>query len=171
MIDPVKILKRAWYILWSYRALWVFGLILAIAAGGSSSQGSNNSGTSYEQGSGESIPTPQSLQEALRDAQRELSQLFQRGIPEADITGQELTTFLWVIGAFVLVSRGEDRAGGRSRDPLLSSAFEAILGAIYLDRGFRAAQAFVNQLAQRDLSAFVWTSTAGQEIARLPAGR
>ncbi len=103
MIDPVKILKRAWYILWSYRALWVFGLVLAIAAGGSSSQGSNNSGTSYEQGSGESIPTPQSLQEALRDAQRELSQLFQRGIPEADITGQELTTFLWVIGAFVLV--------------------------------------------------------------------
>jgi hypothetical protein len=103
MIDPVKILKRAWYILWSYRALWVFGLILAIAAGGSSSQGPNNSGTSYEQGSGESIPTPQSMQEAFRDAQRELNQLFQRGIPEADITGPELTTFLWVIGAFVLV--------------------------------------------------------------------
>lgn len=103
MIDPVKILKRAWYILWSYRALWVFGLILAIAAGSSGSQGSNNSGTNYEQSSGEGIPTPQSLQEALRDAQRELSQLFQRGIPEADITGQELTTFLWVIGAFVLV--------------------------------------------------------------------
>ena len=49
------------------------------------------------------------------------------------------------LGQFVLVSRGEDRAGGRSRDPLLSSAFEAILGAIYLDRGFRAAQAFVKR--------------------------
>lgn len=102
MIDPVKILKRAWYILWSYRALWVFGLILAIAAGGSGSQGSNN-GSGYEQDSGGGVPTPQSLQEALRDAQRELSQLLQSGIPEANITGQELTTFLWVIGAFVLV--------------------------------------------------------------------
>lgn len=49
------------------------------------------------------------------------------------------------LGALVLVSRGEDRAGGRSRDPLLSSAFEAILGAIYLDRGFRAAQGFVKR--------------------------
>ena len=49
------------------------------------------------------------------------------------------------LGQFVLVSRGEDRAGGRSRDPLLSSAFEAILGAIYVDRGFRAAQAFVKR--------------------------
>jgi hypothetical protein len=42
-MDPVKILKRAWHILWSYRALWVFGLILALAAGSASSQGSNNS--------------------------------------------------------------------------------------------------------------------------------
>ena len=49
------------------------------------------------------------------------------------------------LAQFVLVSRGEDRAGGRARDPLLSSAFEAILGAIYLDRGFRAAQAFVKR--------------------------
>ncbi len=101
-MDPVKILKRAWYILWSYRALWVFGLILAIAAGSSSGQGSNN-GTRYEQGSGEGTPTPQSMQEAFRDFQRELNKLFEQGIPEADLTGQALTTFLWVIGAFVLV--------------------------------------------------------------------
>jgi hypothetical protein len=102
MLDPVKILKRAWYILWSYRALWVFGLILAIAAGSSSGQSSNN-GSRYQQNSGESMPTPQSMQEALRDAQRELSKLFEEGIPDMDITGQALTTFLWVIGAFVLV--------------------------------------------------------------------
>ncbi len=31
----------------------------------------------------------------------------------------------------------------------------------------RAAQAFVNQLADRDVSAFAWTSPAGQEIERL----
>ena len=34
-MDHIKILKSAWYILWSYRALWVFGLILALAGAGS----------------------------------------------------------------------------------------------------------------------------------------
>ena len=101
-MDPVKILKRSWYILWSYRALWVFGLILALAAGSASSQGSNNS--RYEQSSGETTQlTPQSVQQAFRDFRLEINKLFEQGIPEADITGQALTTFLWVIGAFVLV--------------------------------------------------------------------
>jgi hypothetical protein len=102
-MDPVKILKRAWYILWSYRALWVFGLILAIAAGSSSSNGSNNS-SRYEQNSGGNTQvTPQSMQQAFRDFQHEVNKLFQQGIPDMKISGQELTTFLWVIGAFILV--------------------------------------------------------------------
>lgn len=29
-MDHIKILKRAWHILWSYRTLWVFGIILAL---------------------------------------------------------------------------------------------------------------------------------------------
>jgi hypothetical protein len=103
MIDPIKILKRSWYILWSYRALWVFGLVLALAAGSSSGQGSNN-GSRYEQNSGDhSQMTPQSFQEAFRDAQHELQKLFTQGIPDAHISGHELSTFLWIIGAFVLV--------------------------------------------------------------------
>ena len=28
-MDNMKILKRAWYILWNYRTLWIFGFILA----------------------------------------------------------------------------------------------------------------------------------------------
>ncbi len=39
MIDFGKILKRAWHILWSYKVLWIFGILLAIFAG--SSSGSN----------------------------------------------------------------------------------------------------------------------------------
>ncbi|MBN1876415.1 MAG: hypothetical protein JXA33_19480 [Anaerolineae bacterium] len=41
MMDHVKILKRAWHILWSYRALWIFGIILALttASGGGGSSG------------------------------------------------------------------------------------------------------------------------------------
>jgi hypothetical protein len=102
-MDPVKILKRAWYILWSYRALWVFGLILAIAAGSSGGNGSNN-GSRYEQNSRHNTqPTPESMQQAFRDFQHEVNKLFEQGIPDLKISGQQLTTFLWVIGAFILV--------------------------------------------------------------------
>lgn len=34
MFDIKKILSRSWHILWSYRMLWVFGFILALATGG-----------------------------------------------------------------------------------------------------------------------------------------
>ena len=100
MMDPVKILKRAWHILWSYRALWVFGLILALAAGSSSGNSGNNSGYRMNDSS---QATPQSVQEAFRSMQNELHTLFERGIPEVNITGGDVTTFLWVIGAFVFV--------------------------------------------------------------------
>lgn len=100
-MDPVKILKRAWYILWSYRALWVFGLILALAAGSSAGRGNNSR---YEQSSGQnSQVTPQSVQQAFREFQNEVHKLFEQGIPEVHITGREITALLWVIGAFVLV--------------------------------------------------------------------
>ncbi|MBL7062673.1 MAG: hypothetical protein ISS49_00510 [Anaerolineae bacterium] len=33
-MDHIKILKRAWETTWRYRALWVFGIILALTAGG-----------------------------------------------------------------------------------------------------------------------------------------
>ena len=43
-MDHIKILKRAFNITWVYRALWVFGIILALTTGGnsgSSSQGAD----------------------------------------------------------------------------------------------------------------------------------
>lgn len=100
MLDPVKILKRAWHILWSYRALWVFGLILALAAGSSSG---NSGNSSRYQINDSSQATPQSIQDAFRSMQSEMHQLFAHGIPDAHITGRDVTAFLWVIGAFVLV--------------------------------------------------------------------
>lgn len=101
MLDPVKILKRSWHILWSYRALWVFGLILAMAAGGASSNGSN-SNYRQDQGAPQQL-TQHDIQQGLQDFKQELNKIFEQGIPEADISGPALTTFLWVIGAFVLV--------------------------------------------------------------------
>jgi len=102
-MDPVKILKRSWHILWSYRALWVFGLILALAASGAN-RPSNNSSYQIDQGSDTASQlTPESLQQAFNDAQREMNTLLERGIPENNISGESLTTFLWVVGIFFLV--------------------------------------------------------------------
>lgn len=44
------------------------------------------------------------------------------------------------------LGRGEETQGGRERDSLLSDAFEALLGAIFLDGGYRAAQQTVGRL-------------------------
>ncbi len=41
---------------------------------------------------------------------------------------------------------GEEEAGGRQRDPNLCDAFEAVVGAVYLDGGIAAARAFVEPL-------------------------
>ena len=43
----------------------------------------------------------------------------------------------------IILGKGEEAQGGRDRDSLLSDAFEALLGAIYLDGGFEAAQSVV----------------------------
>ena len=100
-MDPIKILRRAWYILWSYRALWVFGLILALATAGSS--GGGNNGMQYQADGNNHQPTPQSMQEFFRDFNREMEKLFNEGIPEMDISREALTTFLWIIGIFVVI--------------------------------------------------------------------
>ena len=43
----------------------------------------------------------------------------------------------------LLLSKGEAKDTGRARDIILANAFEAVLGAIYLDQGYESAEAFV----------------------------
>ncbi len=51
------------------------------------------------------------------------------------------------------LGEGEIRSGGRERPSILADALEAILGAVYLDAGFDAANALVRRLYQSvDLS-------------------
>ncbi len=47
------------------------------------------------------------------------------------------------LGEHLILSRGEEMNGGRERPSTLADAFEALLGAIFLDRGFAAAQDFI----------------------------
>jgi ribonuclease-3 len=47
------------------------------------------------------------------------------------------------VGEVLLLGRGEEGSGGRTKASILADAFEAILGAVYLDAGWDAARALV----------------------------
>jgi len=47
------------------------------------------------------------------------------------------------LGGHLILSRGEDSSGGRERPSILADAFEALLGALFLDGGFDAAREFI----------------------------
>ncbi len=49
------------------------------------------------------------------------------------------------LGEHLIVSRGEESHGGRERPSALADAYEAVLGAIYLDGGYTAARQFVSR--------------------------
>ncbi len=46
---------------------------------------------------------------------------------------------------YLLLSRGEAKDNGRARGVLLANAFEAVVGAIYLDQGYEAARGFITK--------------------------
>jgi len=50
------------------------------------------------------------------------------------------------IGRFMRLGYGEEENGGRERTPLLCAAFEAVIGAIYLDQGLQEVQKLMQPL-------------------------
>lgn len=61
------------------------------------------------------------------------------------VKGETLARFAFAIDLppQLLMSRGEEAARGRERAPLLAGAFEALIGALYLDQGLDAARALI----------------------------
>ena len=55
------------------------------------------------------------------------------------------------LGDYLLLSKGEDMTGGRERDSILSDAFEAVIGAIYLDGGLDSAWRFIENSLLQDI--------------------
>lgn len=52
---------------------------------------------------------------------------------------------------FIYLGKGEENSGGRNRDSIISDAFEAVIGAIYLDGGMDAATKFINTFVLNDI--------------------
>jgi ribonuclease-3 len=57
------------------------------------------------------------------------------------------------IERYILMSRGEAKDTGRARELILEDAFEAIIGAVYLDQGMEAARAFIQKTVLKDAHA------------------
>lgn len=55
------------------------------------------------------------------------------------------------LGRYILMGRGEESSGGRERTSTLADAFEALIGAIYLDGGLDAARSFILAQMRGDL--------------------
>jgi len=47
------------------------------------------------------------------------------------------------LGQYLLLGKGEERTGGRDRPSVLADAFEALVGAMFLDRGLKTTADFV----------------------------
>ena len=58
------------------------------------------------------------------------------------------------LGEFLLVGKGEEATGGRYRDSILASAFEAVVAAVYLDLGYTEANLFLLQTISEELDQF-----------------
>ena len=56
------------------------------------------------------------------------------------------------LGRHLLMGRGEEASGGRQRDSTLGDAFEALLGAIYLDSDLETARRFILEEMRHDLA-------------------
>ncbi len=103
MIDIGKILKRAWQILWSYRILWIFGILLALTTGSGSggSGGGNGASNSTFNGSNGNPGINWNSSPFLHD----LYIWFQQNIePLLLHPGQYIATFVWIgAGLFLFI--------------------------------------------------------------------
>ena len=70
---------------------------------------------------------------------------------------------------YIMLGKGEDLTGGRTRDSIISDALEALIGAIYLDGGFANAKEFVTSFILNDLESkqlFYDSKTILQEVVQ-----
>jgi ribonuclease-3 len=55
------------------------------------------------------------------------------------------------LGDHLFLGRGEEAAGGRRRPTNLAAVFEAVVGAVYIDRGLKQAESFIYRALAQEL--------------------
>ena len=77
------------------------------------------------------------------------------------------------LGEYLLLGKGEEATGGRTRDSVTSDALEALIGAVYLDGGFTSAKEFIHKFVLTDLEdkkLFYDSKTILQEMVQAEKG-
>lgn len=73
------------------------------------------------------------------------------------------------LGEYLLMGKGEEMTGGRTRDSITSDAVEALIGAIFLDGGIANAKEFIMKYVLNDIESkelFYDSKTILQEIVQ-----
>ncbi len=71
------------------------------------------------------------------------------------------------LGEYIFLGRGEAESGGRQRLAILCDAFEALIGAIYLDSGLEATRQFIRPIIEPALQKVLAKDTAKDAKSRL----
>jgi len=75
-------------------------------------------------------------------------------------------------GKFLLLSKGEKKEKGKAREEILANTMEAFIGALYIDQGYNACDAFIKKYIMPKLEAilenedFIDAKSKFQEIAQ-----
>lgn len=86
------------------------------------------------------------------------------------------------LGDLVLLGRGEEMSGGREKASILADVMEAVLGAVYLDRGLAVARRLIERLFWPRMTAYargegdrdyktILQELASQDLAGVPEYR
>jgi ribonuclease-3 len=67
------------------------------------------------------------------------------------------------LGHYILLNRGEEKTGGRRKRALLADAYEALIGALYVDGGITVAERFLRRELREKLTAIDPASMIGAD--------
>lgn len=59
------------------------------------------------------------------------------------------------LGRYLRLGKGEEATGGRTKKSILSDAVEALLGAVYLDGGYKKVKAVIIKLFKKEIDAII----------------
>ena len=86
------------------------------------------------------------------------------GLPEGDLAKLRAATVNMLtladiardlrLGEAILLGKGEELSGGRDKTSILADAMEAVLGAVYLDRGLDVARKLIERLFWPRMAAY-----------------
>ena len=63
------------------------------------------------------------------------------------------------LGENLMLSKGEEKSGGKTRDIILANAFEALIGAIYIDGKYAASEKFITKFVLSKLDVVLETKS------------